>query len=270
MVPGKRRSDAASLAVLACLLAAAGALPSSATARGKKAAAKPAPEPPAAHIALASAPPQTTVLSLPFDGAWGVIQGKDSQGTHKGYAAYALDFVPAEPNPQALDEAAFRKRKRLAEHPCYGRPVLAPAPGRVVWVHDGERELPPFRQTRKHEAGNFVIIEHRKDEYTEFRHLQPGSIPVKKGDRVLAGQRIGRCGNSGNAVTPHLHFAFLGSFDPIATRPFRLSNYEVMVAPNVWKPGDGDLKVGQIIRPAPGDATSRSPGRAPSWPPPRP
>ena len=257
MVTGKRQRRAACWYVFACLLAATGLAPSDASARDKKTAAKPAAEPPAARIALASAPPQTTVLSLPFTGAWGVIQGKDSHGTHTGYAAYALDFVPAEPNPQALDETAFRKRKHLSDHPCYGRPVLAPAAGRGVWVHDGERELPPFRQSRKHEAGNFVILEHGKDEYTEFRHLQPGSIPVKTGDQVTAGQRIGRCGNSGNAVTPHLHFAFLGSFNPIATRPFRLSNYEAMVAPNVWKPGDGDLKVGQIIRPAAGAGASK-------------
>jgi hypothetical protein len=226
---------------------------------GTSAAADPAPgsgerraaEPPAGHVALASAPPQRTTLHLPFTGAWGVIQGKDSQGTHSGYAAYALDFVPAEPNPDKLDEAAFRRRKRLTDHPCYGRPVLAPAAGRVVWAHDGERELLPFREAKKREAGNFVILEHAPDEFTEFRHLQRGSVAVKVGATVARGQLIGRCGNSGNAVTPHLHFAVLGSYRPIATRPFRLSGYEVMVAPNVWRPGGGELVQGQIVRPAP-------------------
>jgi hypothetical protein len=229
---------------------------------GRAAAGEPAPgtgkkppaEPPAGHVALSSAPPQRTVLSLPFTGAWGVIQGKDSQGTHSGYAAYALDFVPAEPNPEKLDEAAFRRRKRLKDHPCYGRPVLAPAAGRVVWARDGARELPPFRESKRHEAGNFVILEHAQDEFTEFRHLQRGSVPVKIGDQVTRGQLIGRCGNSGNAVTPHLHFAVLGSYRPIATRPFRLSSYEVMVAPNVWRPGSGELRKGQIVRPAQAEA----------------
>ena len=223
---------------------------------GTGVAAEPAPggkaraEPPAGHVALASAPPQTTQLSLPFDGVWGVVQGEDSEGTHTGYAAYALDFVPAEPNPQALTPAVFRQRRRLTDHPCYGRPILAPAPGRVVWARDGERELPPFRTSRRREAGNFVIIEHAKDELTEFRHLARDSVTVKIGDQVARGQVIGRCGSSGNAVTPHLHFALLGSYRPIATRPFRLANYEVMVAPNVWRKGDGELKQGQIVRPA--------------------
>jgi murein DD-endopeptidase MepM/ murein hydrolase activator NlpD len=185
------------------------------------------------------------MLSLPFEGVWGVIQGIDSDGTHSGYAAYALDFVPAEPTREGVS----RKRRRLADHPCYGRPILAPADGRVVWAKDGARELLPFRESRKHEAGNFVILEHAPDEFSEFRHLQRGSIGVKVGDVIRAGQTIGRCGNSGNAVTPHLHFGFLGSYHPIATRPLRFSNYEVMVAQGVWQAGDGEPKKGQILRP---------------------
>jgi hypothetical protein len=237
-----------SLAMLVPLLARATA-PASREARHRR--AKPAPaEPPAGHVALSDAPPLTTVLSLPFTGAWGVIQGMDSDGTHTGYAAYALDFVPAEPGAASLTKSDFRKRKRLSDHPCYGRPILAPAAGRVVWARDGARELPPFHEGQRHEAGNFVIIEHAPGEFTEFRHLQRGSVAVKVGDHVTTGQIIGRCGNSGNAVTPHLHFAVLGSYDPIATRPFRLSSYEVMTAPGVWQPGTGKLEPGQIVRPA--------------------
>lgn len=221
--------------------AAAPSSPAAPAARTKRTPVEPA----AGHVALASAPPQKTRLSLPFEGAWGVIQGMDSEGTHTGYAAYALDFVPAE---TPASEAAFRKRKKLDQHACYGRPILAPADGRVLWARDGARELAPFRESRRHEAGNFIVIEHAPDEFTEFRHLKKGSLAVKVGDLVHRGQVIAACGNSGNAVTPHLHFAFLGSVDPIATRPMLLSNYEVLVAPGIWHKGDGALKKGQIIR----------------------
>jgi murein DD-endopeptidase MepM/ murein hydrolase activator NlpD len=201
-------------------------------------------EPPAGAVALRSAPPQKTTLRLPFEGAWAVVQGMDTASTHSGYAAYALDFVPAVP----VSEREFRTRRRLGDHPCYARPILAPADGRVIWAKDGARELPPFRDSRKHEAGNFVIIEHASDELSEFRHLQRGSVAVNVGDVVRAGQTIGRCGNSGNAITPHLHFGFLGSANPIATRPLRFSGYEVLVAPNRWQNGDGEPKEGQILR----------------------
>jgi len=202
-------------------------------------------EPPAGYVALASAPPQKTVLALPFTGVWGVLQGTNSEGTHQGYAAYALDFVPAE---TPISEDTFNRRKHLDQHPCYGRPILAPADGRVVWARDGARELPPFQQSKRHEAGNFIILQHTADEFSEFRHLQRGSLSVNLGDSVRAGQTIARCGNSGNAGTPHLHFAFLGSYRPIATRPLRFSNYEVMTRPNVWQPGDGQPKPGEILR----------------------
>jgi hypothetical protein len=233
--------------LLGAVLGAWPALSSRASSEQRRPLARVPVEPPAGNVALASAPPQKTKLVLPFTGVWGVLQGMDSAGTHTGYAAFALDFVPAE---KPVDEKTFRRRRRLADHPCYGRPILAPADGRVVWARDGARELPPFHESRRHEAGNFVIIEHTPDEFTEFRHLQKGSIAVKVGDVVHTGQRIGRCGNSGNAVTPHLHVGFLGSYRPIATRPVRWSDYEVLDKSGAWTAGNGILEQGQIIRPA--------------------
>ena len=50
-----------------------------------------------AAMAIRPEPPpeplQRTVLSLPFQGVWTVIQGYKTQYTHRGYAAYALDLV---------------------------------------------------------------------------------------------------------------------------------------------------------------------------------
>ena len=206
----------------------------------------PSPEPPAGAVALSAAPPQTVELTLPFAGIWGVVQGFDSGETHVGYAAYALDFVPAERLDRALPEA---QRRRLTDFPCFGRPVLAPADGKVVWARDGAPDLPPFNKA-KHDAGNFIILEHAKNEYTELRHLQSGSVRVKVGDRVSRGQEIARCGNSGNAKTPHLHVGFLGSVNPIATRPMRFSRYEVLKTGGSWQPGDGVPRAQEILRSA--------------------
>jgi murein DD-endopeptidase MepM/ murein hydrolase activator NlpD len=103
----------------------------------------------------------------------------------------------------------------------------------------------------KKDPGNFIIIEHAPGEYTELRHLMKGSVRVAVGARVTRGQEIARCGNSGNARTPHLHIGFLGSIDPIATRPMRFSRYQVLSPSKTWTPGDGVPKDHQILRPTP-------------------
>ena len=208
--------------------------------------ARPAGEPPAGAVSLSAAPPQTVELRLPFTGTWGVIQGFDSGDTHAGYAAYALDLVPAE----RLPARPVEQRKRLEDFPCFGQPVLAPADGRVVWAVDGAVDHVP-NWVGKHEPGNFVIIEHAPGEYSELRHLRHGSVAVKAGQRVRRGQRVAACGNSGNAKTPHLHIGFLGSVDPIATRPMVFSHYQVLGPDGEWHPGQGPLRENQIVRPEP-------------------
>ena len=36
-------------------------------------------------------------------------------------------------------------------------------------------------------------------------HLQPGSVTVRVGDYVTAGRLLGKVGDSGNSMEPHLH-----------------------------------------------------------------
>ena len=54
--------------------------------------------------------------------------------------------------------------------------------------------------------GNHVILDHRNGEFSVLAHLHQGSLTVKTGDRVKAGQVLGTCGNSGNSSEPHLHY----------------------------------------------------------------
>ena len=41
---------------------------------------------------------------------------------------------------------------------------------------------------------------------TIYTHLRQGSVPVRKGDQVLAGQSLGNIGLSGLTEFPHVHF----------------------------------------------------------------
>lgn len=53
---------------------------------------------------------------------------------------------------------------------------------------------------------NYITIEHDNDELSEYMHLAKGSVLVKVGDGIRAGQPIAKTGLSGWMFAPHLHF----------------------------------------------------------------
>lgn len=55
-------------------------------------------------------------------------------------------------------------------------------------------------------AGNYVVIDHGNGEWSLLAHLKRGSVSVKAGDRVRAGQVIGAMGMSGDSMIPHVHY----------------------------------------------------------------
>ena len=82
-----------------------------------------------------------------------------------------------------------------------GGPVRAAAAG-LVLVAD--------RSGWNSGYGRYVVLGHRLPDgriaYTVYAHLREGTIPVRAGQMLAAGARIGRVGQSGRASTPHLHF----------------------------------------------------------------
>ncbi|GAA2545198.1 MULTISPECIES: transglycosylase family protein [Streptomyces] len=68
--------------------------------------------------------------------------------------------------------------------------------------------------------GYQVVIRHADGRYSQYAHLS--AISVKSGQSVVAGQRIGRSGSTGNSSGPHLHFevrtgpGFGSDIDPVA------------------------------------------------------
>jgi hypothetical protein len=204
------------------------------------------------------------VLALPFEGRWRVENSParrvPSHGTHLLGTTYAIDFV-------AVDErgrSGVRRdwRTLVATEPVerfvgFGRPVLAPAGGTVAHVHDGEADhearrsqlalvgyalgqASRLRQGLASMAGNHVILALRPEgPYVVLAHLRAGSVRVRAGEEVSAGQPVGECGNSGNSTEPHVHVQVMDALDasvahgvPVAFGPFR-----------EWRRGSRDPRV---------------------------
>ncbi len=100
----------------------------------------------------------------------------------------------------------FRLRDRKAMR--RGFSVLAALDGVVAATRDGIDDPP--RVDRKaiagRECGNGVLLQHRGGYLTQYCHMRKGSIAVKRGQRVRAGDRLGLIGQSGLADFTHLHF----------------------------------------------------------------
>jgi len=73
-----------------------------------------------------------------------------------------------------------------------GTPVVAPAAGRVVLVK------------RLEARGNAVLIDHGWGLVTGYWHLS--TIDVEIGDKIMAGEILGRVGNTGLSTGSHLHW----------------------------------------------------------------
>jgi len=77
--------------------------------------------------------------------------------------------------------------------------------------------------------GNCVIIDHGNSEYSVLMHMQQSSVRVTVGERVAAGQVIGRLGNSGDAFGPHVHYQLQSGPQVFRDQslPFKFQNIDV-------------------------------------------
>jgi hypothetical protein len=160
---------------------------------------------------------QKTTLNFPIRGHGIIGQDYVTNGGHGGHGDFSdefgIDIDGLDQNDGELSDA-----NENAADAGWGREILAPAAGTVVYArndvptnpHPGEAPgddwYRPLHDPVNASAGNCVIIDHGNSEYSVMMHMQPGSVTVKVGDRVVTGQVIGRLGNSGDAFGPHLHY----------------------------------------------------------------
>jgi len=182
-------------------------------------------------------------IALPFAGRWLVMNSParrvPSHGVDLLGQRYAIDFVGVDDRHRDAHSSDWRTLVHT-EPPerfvSFGRPILAPADGVVVAVHDGEPDhearrsqlaLVPYmlgqaarlRQGPAAIAGNHVVLRLRESGvFAAMVHLRRGSLRVAAGDTVAVGQQLAACGNSGNSTQPHLHVQLMDSADLAVAR----------------------------------------------------
>lgn len=208
--------------------------------------------------------PTPVVLDLPFRRKW-LTQNSParripSHGTHAFGVTYAVDFVPVDDDGRSAPRSW---RALLAPEPPehfvgFGRPILAPAAGTVVAVHDGEPDhaarrsqltLIPYAlgQAGRARAGivglagnHLVLALGRGGPYVVLAHLRRGTILPRPGDVVARGDLVAECGNSGNSTEPHLHLQVTDSLDWRRTHGLPMV-FRRPGGDGVWMPDESEL-----------------------------
>jgi hypothetical protein len=168
-----------------------------------------------------------------------------------GAERFAIDYAKLGPDGRGITG----DKTKLESYPCFGADIYAVADGPVVTATDGLPEQAagknPTGLTLDQYPGNHIVQDLGGGNYAMYAHIMTGSVKVKPGDRLKAGQLIGSVGNTGNSSGPHLHFQVMSGPDPLAADglPFvfnsfkldsRLSPTDVEIddgAPAVLQPG---------------------------------
>ncbi|MBL9038082.1 MAG: M23 family metallopeptidase [Archangium sp.] len=187
-------------------------------------------------------------LRLPFEGSWYVLWGGRSWQDNRHSAVpdmrYAIDLLQLTRAGSSSEGDGTRNE----QYPAWAQPVLAAGDGEVVVADDGTADNEPNRPRGGNLYGNFVVIDHGTGEFSLVAHLMRGSLMVKRGDRVVAGQILGRTGNSGMSTEPHIHYQLMDRPDWREAHGFPAHFHDFMLNASVIQLGE--VRRGDIIAPA--------------------
>lgn len=182
-----------------------------------------------------------TRIRLPFDGRWKALEDKSRHHQKKAFAVYALDLVKVDRKGRTRKGGG----KKLQDYYSYGASVYAVAAGTVVEVRDKYADVPINAEGGSPGQHNGVSIRHEGGEHSFYVHLKRGSIRVEVGDRVEAGRRIGRVGNSGGTNRPHLHFTM--AIPSANSVPWSAENYRLVYSGKQLRVTRGRPREGQTL-----------------------
>jgi hypothetical protein len=167
-----------------------------------------------------------------------------------GETCFVQQYVDRDPGPGATDHRCTAHSYDRHKGVDFGLPslaaiedgvrVLAVAPGVVRARRDGVGDGEPPRDGR--ECGNGVLIDHADGWSTQYCHMRRGSVRVRTGDAVAAGDPLGEVGLSGKTEFPHLHVTLRKDgevVDPFDGRPMASPCSTDGAGAPLWAPGSG-------------------------------
>jgi Peptidase family M23 len=96
------------------------------------------------------------------------------------------------------------------DYPVFGEKVFSPVSGTVIRLENNIDDNIPYSGNYPYSTGNTIVIR-LGTVYMLLGHLKKGSIRVREGDSVSAGDLIAEAGNSGYSERPHIHIQLISS-----------------------------------------------------------
>lgn len=204
------------------------------------------------------------VLGPPVTGTDWVAMGHPAIDSHHRTGIFVIDGAAYLSRRYAIDWRIMRQGAMWSGDPldvrayyAYGQKVIAAAGGTVFDARDGLPDNVPrtpagfataLPVTVDNLTGNFVVVDHGKGQFAYYAHLQPGSVRVRKGERVRRGQQLGQIGNSGDARYPHLHFQLTTTPHILASEglPYVLDRYRIKSADGSWELRRGEMPLSSM------------------------
>lgn len=142
---------------------------------------------------------------------------------------YAVDWEQLD----ASNRIYVGPREDVNSYKIYGADVLAVANATVVVAVDKFSDQVPGKFPENlpiEEAdGNHVILDLGGGNYALYAHMKRGTVIVHQGEEVTPGQVIGRVGNTGNTIAPHLHFQVMDAPLSLAANglPYEINSFQI-------------------------------------------
>ena len=190
--------------------------------------------------------PAAVRIRPPLRGEWFAANGPSNLSGHRRTAIaldgtvaigqrFAIDFLQIDSSGNTWRPGTDSTRN--ASYYAYGKEIYAVGDGIVVETKDSIPENSPRSAVARAVpitlvtvGGNHIVVDMGQGHYAFYAHVQPGTLRVKLGDRVKAGQVLALLGNSGNSTEPHLHFHMGDGVSPLGSEgiPYALSSMELV------------------------------------------